>query len=129
MGIVGTNHISSEVDRGFFERALPIYRKYRPDEEPWKMPGEDVVPAEYLEVSGSGLFRPVALHRYRWDQRYGTAAYLDLLRSYSDTQAMEHDARERLLAELGDLIEREFEGMVVRPLVVTLTVGRTARLP
>ena len=128
VGIVGTNQISSEVDRGFFGRAFPIYRKYRPDEEPRKMPGEDVVPAEYLEVSESGLFEPVALHRCRWDQRYGTAAYLDLLRSHSDTQSMEHDAREGLLAGLGDLIEREFEGVVVRPLLVTLTVGRSARL-
>jgi hypothetical protein len=82
------------------------------------------VPAEHDEVTASGLFGDVTLHRHRWDQTYSSRAYADLVRSYSNTQIMEPAAREGLLAELCEVIEREFGGSVTRPLVITLTMGR-----
>jgi len=124
LAIIDTNQIESDADRGFFERVLPIYEQYRPDERRVEVPGEDVVPQVHGEIAASGLFEDVALHRYRWDQTYSTWEYADLVRSYSNTQTMEPDPREALIADLCEVIDSEYGGSVVRPLVITLTLGR-----
>jgi SAM-dependent methyltransferase len=124
LAIIDTNQIQSDADRGFFERVFPIYLRYRPDEQRIESPGEDVVPKAFDEVQGSGLIDDVMLHRYRWDQTYATAAYADLVRSYANTQAMEPGPREALIADLCNVIDTEYGGSVVRPLVITLTLGR-----
>lgn len=124
IGIVTTNQIASDVDRGFFDRVQPVYRKYFPDEENPPTPGEDVVPEEYRDMQSSGLFEDVTLHRYRWDQTYATAAYADLMRSYSGMQVMPDEAREALIADICEVVDREYGGSVTRPLVMTLTLGR-----
>ena len=124
LAVVMTNQIASDADRGFFERTFPIYLKYRPDEQHTQVPGEDIVPVEYDEMLSSGLFDEVSLRRYRWDQTYPTAAYADLVRSYAGTQMMEPGPREALIADLCEVIDREYGGSVTRPLVMTLTMGR-----
>ncbi|MEX1253703.1 MAG: class I SAM-dependent methyltransferase [Dehalococcoidia bacterium] len=127
LAIIDTNQIASDADSGFFDRTFPIYLRYRPDEPRSKTPGEDVVPKAFDEVQGSALFDDVTLHRYRWDQTYPTAAYADLVRSYANTQAMEPGPREALIADLCEVIDSEYDGFVVRPLVMTLTLGRRAK--
>lgn len=124
LAIIATNQIRSEVDRGFFDRVQPIYRKYRQDEKRTELPGEDVIPREYKELEASSLFRDVTLRRYRWDQTYSPATYADLVRSYSNTQVMEPTDREALIADLCAVIETEYGGSITRPLIVTLTLGR-----
>ena len=124
LAIIGTNQIRADADRGYFERTFSIYKRYRPDEENTAVPGEDVTPPEYEELSASGLFDDLTLHRYRWDQTYPTSEYADLVRSYANTQVMEPAVRERLIADLSDVIDKEYGGSVTRPLVMTLTLGR-----
>ena len=124
LAIVSTNQIESVADGGFFERAQPIYERHQPDNGGLKLPGEDVVPQEYIEIEASNLFGEVALHRYRWDQHYTSKEYADLMRSYSGTQAMEPSAQEALIGDVCALIDREFGGSITRPLVITLTLGR-----
>jgi SAM-dependent methyltransferase len=124
LAIIMTNQIKSDADRGFFERVLPIYKKYRSDERPSSVPDENVVPAEFEEVRSSGLFVDVLLRRYRWDQRYATADYADLVRSYANSQTMPEGPREALIADLCRVIDEEYGGSVTRPLVITLTLGR-----
>ncbi|MEX0751291.1 MAG: class I SAM-dependent methyltransferase [Dehalococcoidia bacterium] len=126
LAVIGTEQIASDVDGGFFERCFPIYLRYRPNEENRPLPGEDVTPSVLEEVEASGLFGSVRLHRYRWDQTYPTDQYADLVRSYSNTQMMPRDEKEALIADLCALIDAEFDGYVVRPLVMTLVVGRKA---
>jgi len=124
LAVVMTNQIASDADRGFFDRVFPIYLKYRPDEHNTEVPGENVVPVEYEEMRSTGLFADVTLYRYRWDQTYPTEAYADLVRSYANTQMMEPGPREALIADLCEVIDREYGGSVTRPLVMTLTLGR-----
>ncbi len=64
------------------------------------------------------------LHRFRHDQTYPTDQYADLVRSYSNTQMMPREQREALIADLCALIDAEFDGYVVRPLVITLILAR-----
>lgn len=124
LAIIGANQIASEVDRGFFEHVFPIYVNHRPDEQRTELQGEDIVPPEYEEIRTSALFADVTLFRYRWDQTYTSAAYADLVRSYSNSQAMAPPAREALIADLCTVIDAKYHGLVTRPLVVTLTLGR-----
>jgi SAM-dependent methyltransferase len=124
LAIIDTNQIASDADRGYFDRTFPIYLRYRPNEERIEVPGEDVVPRDHGEISDSGLFEDIALHRYRWDQTYATSEYADLVRSYANTQTMEPGPREALIADLCHVIDTEYGGSVVRPLVITLTLGR-----
>lgn len=124
LAIVATNQIASDRDRGFFERTHPIYLRYRPGEIWNDSPGDQIRPAEHGELVESGLFEDIALFRYRWDQTYSTSAYANLLRSYSDMQQMKPAAREALIGELCAVIDAEYGGSVVRPLVITLTLGR-----
>jgi hypothetical protein len=124
IGIIDTNQIASPADRGFFDACFPIYLRYRPDEKNHALFGEDVVPDIHAEIEASPLFDDVRLHRYRWDQRYPTAMYADLVRSYGRSQTMPRDEREALIADLSHLIDTDFDGYVVRPLVITLVLGR-----
>ena len=115
---------ASAADRGFFERCQPIYRRFYPDEAVSPLAGRDIVPPAFVEVEASGLFEDVRLWRYAWDQRYSTGEYGDLVRSYSNTQSLGEQRGEELVAELSALIDGEFEGYVVRPLVITLVAAR-----
>jgi len=127
LGVIDTNQIASEADRGFFERCFPIYKRHRPDEVQVAVPAEgDVTPAALQSIESSPLFESVRVLRYRWDQRYPSELYGDLVRSYANSQAMPKAAREALIADLRELIDREFDGYVVRPLVITLLLARRA---
>lgn len=125
LGILSTVPIRSSEDRGFFQRNDGIYRRWGRDGPPFDPPEEnDVRPPEYDELQSSGLFADVLFRRFRWDQRYTAETYAQLLRSYSDIQMMQTTQREGLISDLRDFIEQEFDGHVVRPLVICLTVGR-----
>jgi SAM-dependent methyltransferase len=127
LAVIDTMQIASGADRGFFERCFPIYLKHRPGENITIAKTEhDVVPPALSEITGSALFADVRLRRYRWDQTYPTDVYADLVRSYSNTQMMPREAREALIADLCVLIDEEFNGYVVRPLVITVVLGRKA---
>lgn len=121
--IVSTNQIRSDVDRGYFARSQPVYKRYFPEEDVTHLHGEDVVPEEFDEIDASRLFGPAQLHHYRWDQTYSTADYADLMRTYSNMQVMPEADRESLIAELSELIDREYGGSVTRPLVIGLTLA------
>ncbi|MEX0682504.1 MAG: class I SAM-dependent methyltransferase [Dehalococcoidia bacterium] len=123
IAIVSTNQIRSDTDRGYFAHSQSVYKRYFPDEEVPALPGEDIVPPEFTEIDASDLFGTAELHRYRWDQTYPTADYADLMRSYAGMQMMADNERESLIAELSELIEREYGGSVTRPLVITLTLA------
>ena len=123
IAIVSANQIRSEVDRGYFARSQSVYKRYFPEEDVPHLHSDGVVPEEFDEIDASRLFGPAQLHRYRWDQTYPTADYADLMRTYGNMQVMPEADRESLIAELSELIDREYGGSVRRPLVITLTLA------
>jgi len=129
LAIVDTNQVASAVDRGYFQASQSIYDRYFPrDSSPAPVvPGRDVVPHAFDELRDCDLFDECELFRYDWDQRYETASYLDLVRSYSNTARLEPLVREAFLGDLAAFIGREFDGYVVRPLVITLSCARRRR--
>ncbi len=127
LAVVDTNQVVSDVDGGYFDSVQPIYRRYDRDSPELKVfSPEDLVPPIFEELVASPLYREVELHKYRWDQRYSTSEYGDLLRSYSGSQAMPVEEREAMISELCDVIDRDHGGRLTRPLVITLTMARRA---
>ena len=124
IAIIETNQVASAVDRGFFQRSQPIYRKYFPDETAPPLPNRGMVPRLAAELERSGFFEPARLWHYPWDQTYATSAYANLVRSYSYTQDMPVGPREALIADVTALIDAEFGGEVTRPLEIGLVVSR-----
>lgn len=126
LATLSTVQVQSEVARGFFERTAPIYAKYHEaTEHGYVAPAPDeATPPEFEELRGHAGLRDAVVMRYRWDQTYSSATYADLLRSYSNVQVMAEGDREGLIAELCELIDTEFDGTVVRPLVIALAMAR-----
>jgi SAM-dependent methyltransferase len=126
LGTLSTVQVESEVAKGFFERTVPIYAKYqKSNENGYVAPAPELAtPPEFDELRAHPGFRDSVLLRYRWDQTYSSAAYSDLLRSYSNMQVMAPADRERLISELCELLDTEYGGEVVRPLVIVLAMAR-----
>jgi hypothetical protein len=70
-------------------------------------------------------FTDVEVLRFPYDQTYTAAQYGELHRTYSGWLAMAPAAGEALLADICSVIDAEYGGVVVRPLAITLLLGRT----
>lgn len=124
LAIAHPHQIASDVDRGYFAASQPIYGRYFGQDTTPELPDEDVTPTEIAEIIDTQRFESVELFRYRFDQRYSTTEYTDLVRSYSGTELMPADQREPFIADLAAFIDTEFDGYVIRPLVLTLVLAR-----
>lgn len=125
LALIDTVQVASEADRGYFAASQDIYDRWLPGEPPGAAPApEDAAPQQWDEFRSCGLFEDIQLWQFRWDQRYERERYIDLVRSYSGTNRMEPAAREGFLAELGAYIDDNWDGYVVRPLVMALAAGR-----
>jgi hypothetical protein len=56
----------------------------------------------------------------RWDQPYDAEGYVRVLSTYSGHIALEPASRERLFRSISDLIEREYDGRIVKGYLTTL---------
>lgn len=127
LAVVDTVQVRDEADRGYFERSQHIYARYWPDRAAFQPALEPTLEPPILgELRASERFEDARLWRYRWDQRYDVDAYLDLVRSYSNTAQLPPEERARFLDDLRAFVAAEEGGTVLRPLVVTLVVGRRA---
>jgi len=57
------------------------------------------------ELAGSPLFTDVELRRYDWAKRYATAGYIELIGTHSDHLLLDAGQRQRLFAEIADVID------------------------
>jgi SAM-dependent methyltransferase len=126
LAVIDTVQVSAPTDRGFFERVQPVYDEHGQGHHgpPAPQPEEASSPI-MVELEQSALFGSPLLYRYRWDQTYSTSEYIDLMGSYSGTQAMPKEQRAALLADMSKFIDEKFNGHVTRPLVIVLTLAQT----
>jgi hypothetical protein len=75
------------------------------------------------ELDRSGRFGPVTFRRHQWELPYSTAAYLELLRTYSGHLAMAPEACDGLLACIADLIDRRHGGRITKRYLTELQVA------
>jgi SAM-dependent methyltransferase len=123
LALCWNKHVQSPASRGFFEAAQSAYRSVLPpSDEPWEgLPDADTLPEpERDEIAASGLFGPVAVRKYRWDQDYTAAEYIDLLNTYSDHRSLPPPQRQRLFGGLAELIDREYGGRITKGYLTVL---------
>ncbi len=124
VAIVDLVQVDSLDDSGFFAASQPIYQRYGQGHT-----GPPAPPRDRADSSVKGVlqaddrFHSVAVLRYDWNQTYSAAEYRLLMLSYSGTQMMEPSDQVGLLDDIEAFIDTEFDGVVTRPLVVTLTTA------
>jgi SAM-dependent methyltransferase len=124
VAIVDLIQVDSPSDRGFFAAAQPVYDRYGEHHiGPPAPTRESVEPAMRAPLEADGRFARVVVHQYDWDQTYSASAYRKLMLSYSGTQMMDERDRIGLLDDMESFIMDNFDGQVIRPLVVTLTTA------
>jgi SAM-dependent methyltransferase len=120
-------HVHSDRSEGFFEAAHEIYKREAPElveGEELKLPRPDEVSGRTTEIDQKGLFGEVTVRKYRWDAEYDAASYIRLLSTYSGHISLDGDARERLFRGIGELIDAEFGGRIIKGYLAVMYVAR-----
>lgn len=116
--------VDSLDDSGFFTASQPIYQRYGQGHT-----GPPAPPRDRADSSVKGVLQAddhvhsVAVLRYDWNQTYSAAEYRLRMISYSGTQMMKPSDQVGLLDDIEAFIDTEFDGVVTRPVVVTLTTA------
>jgi SAM-dependent methyltransferase len=114
LAIVGTSHVAGGTAQ-FFIDVQTCYEQWDPATPPGlRLTAAADLPPVSDDLEASGLFGPTAHSAYEVDITYSTAAYLEVLQTYSGTRALPAQRRRGLLAEIGSLIETSYGGTVTK---------------
>jgi hypothetical protein len=117
-------HVHSDASGRFFEAAQEVYEREAPEivkpEDHKGLPRPEDLPDRTEGIEASGLFAGVVRRDYRWDQPYDAEGYVRVLSTYSGHIALDPASRERLFRGISDLIEREYDGRIVKGYLTTL---------
>jgi SAM-dependent methyltransferase len=125
--MVTTDHVAGGTEP-FFVDVQDCYERWDPDTPAGGVrlePADRIAPATVPDPDGR--FGPAELRRYETDIAYSTARYLDVIRTYSPTRALDDARRTGLLTCMGSLIDTRYGGLVVKRYLRQLRVAhRTA---
>ncbi|QTE30118.1 class I SAM-dependent methyltransferase [Pengzhenrongella sicca] len=124
---VTTSHVAGgTVD--FFAEVQECYERWDPATPlGLRLEPPDALPAELDEVDESPLFLPGSRRRYTQDVAYSTAAYLDVLLTYSGHRALPPERRSGLLGCVGELIDRSYGGTITKRYLYEVRIARRRR--
>jgi SAM-dependent methyltransferase len=128
LATITTHHIAGG-DASFFAQAQTCYERWDPETPPGGValqPAADI-PQASDELDRSRRFGPARFRRYEWELDYTTAAYLDLLRTYSGHRDLDPRARSGLLGCIADLIDSRYGGQITKRYLTELRVASTIR--
>lgn len=129
LALIHSEHVAGGTER-FFIDAQDCYERFDPKTTPgWRQQLAADIPDDSSEIDRSRRFGPAQFHRYEWEQSYTTRSYLDLLMTYSPTRSLPRPARDRLLACLGNLIDRDHHGHLTKRYLTQLTLAHSTRSP
>lgn len=125
IAVIDTHHIAGG-DVAFFEEAQECYLRFDPGARPgFRLPTAEETPSWQEELDAHPLLHANRPFRYEWERSYAAHEYCDLLRTYSDTRKL-GDAREALVACIGDLIDRRHHGRITKRYLTLLQTARRA---
>jgi SAM-dependent methyltransferase len=124
LAVISTHHVAGG-DARFFAEVQRCYEMWMPGTpKGLRLPNASDVPNhEGDDFEASGHFAKVVFRRYERELTYTTREYLDLLLSYSNHRALASDARDGLLACIGELIDTRFGGRIGKRYMTELTVA------
>ncbi|MGH2531682.1 MAG: class I SAM-dependent methyltransferase [Thermomicrobiales bacterium] len=117
-------HVQLPGEGGFYDAVQELYRRYMPEEAGRPRSPADLPTTVDPAFLATGLGEEVAVRHYPWAEIYPTARYLDLLRTFSGHIALPEPARQALFDGVAALIDREFDGQLVRNHVAVLQLAR-----
>jgi SAM-dependent methyltransferase len=120
---VTTDHVAGGTE-AFFADVQDCYERWDPATPPGLRlePAHRIAPATVPDPVGR--FGAAELRRYETDIAYSTARYLDVIRTYSPTRALDDERRNGLLTCMGSLIDTRYGGLVVKRYLRQLHVAR-----
>jgi SAM-dependent methyltransferase len=125
LALISTHHVAGG-DGPFFAEVQRCYEMWMPGTpKGLRLPNAGDVPRQHAnDFEASDRFTKPAFRRYERELTYSTREYRDLLLSYSGHRALVPDAREGLLACIGELIDTRFGGRIAKRYMTELTVAR-----
>jgi SAM-dependent methyltransferase len=125
LALIWNTQVTPPEDLPFFETVQEVYLRHAPEiahKGEFRTKVDD--DRELREMERSGLFTDTEVRRYPWAWTLDRESYVGLMSSHSPHAALDADARERLLAGIGELIDASFGGHVTETYVAELFVGR-----
>ncbi|MGH9079443.1 MAG: class I SAM-dependent methyltransferase [Acidimicrobiales bacterium] len=102
--------VGREIDI-FFEQSQTCYQHWDPDTDPnFRPPTAGDISGSQPQLEESRSFGDIKYRQYEQRNRYSTASYLNLLRTFSNVNALDEEHRRGLLDCLGTLIDSRFHG-------------------
>ncbi|MBO1337216.1 trans-aconitate 2-methyltransferase [Streptomyces sp. VRA16 Mangrove soil] len=136
LATVSTHHVAGGTEQ-FFVDVQRCYERFDPTTPPGLRltPAADIphdsqeAPNRNVEqgnaaLPGADRFEPPVFRRCARDLTFTTAEYLDLLRTFSGTRALDPAARAGLLDAIGQLIDGSYGGSVTKRYLTELRVAR-----
>jgi SAM-dependent methyltransferase len=110
----------------FVEDSQVCYRKWGLGTDPdWRLPWPSEVPPVYPDIDASSAFEAVQRLRISRTVSYTRDAYVGLLRTDSLILSLSTSAREGFLADMTELIETGYGGIVVRDMLYEVVIAWT----
>lgn len=112
---------------GFFEEVQTVYQRIVPE---WKNPADNPPIEQFIAkrtaaIDDCAVFQPVTVRQYPWAKDFNTEQYLKLLNTYSGHRALEENRRSALFQGIADVIDKNYNGTVVRPYLSVLYFARS----
>jgi len=118
LAVFSNGHIRR--DEGFFAEVQNIYRKIAPS----RCQAKSDVPEPPGTEPGRDLFEKPITKRYPWDEQYTAEEYIALLGTYSDHISLPKPEREELFRAITDLIDTNYQGVVLKHYESLLEIRR-----
>lgn len=122
LAIIHTNYISDEQGDVFFKASQIVYDKYYTNDgkdKPILPTPADVQPTELDEK----LFKLTNFSTFPMVVEYTANDYADLINTYSPTLALPENKSREFLADIKELINKDFNSKVSKHFVMSLTVA------
>jgi SAM-dependent methyltransferase len=117
-------------DTEFYRALEELYQAHAPQlaQRARRLSSEELISKREAELNATGFFEPAMVKRYPWSAQYDADQYLKLLNTHSDFRNLAEATRQKLFAEIGELIKR-FGGVVERPYLAVLYFARKKMSP
>jgi SAM-dependent methyltransferase len=123
LAVISTHHVAGG-DQEFFAEVQACYERWDPATPPGlRLPTPAQIPMRSDELDRSGRFGPVVFRRHEWELGYSTAAYLEVLSTYSGHLALAPEARGGLFDCIADLIDSHHGGRISKRYLTELQVA------
>jgi hypothetical protein len=123
LAVISTHHVAGG-DQAFFAEVQACYERWDPATPPGlRLPTPAQIPMRSDELDRSGRFGPVVFRRHEWELGYSTAAYLEVLSTYSGHLALAPEARGGLFDCIADLIDSHHGGRISKRYLTELQVA------